>query len=122
MKILIGKNALLAKKLWRETVSVEKSEITRLAVMADYSGSRTGSFQRWSRKTASLRFLIIDAGETQLTLDAFQDVGFGHALAWLKESDWDVDSAVEQALGTPLFACQFRLFSGTDRILNIARG
>jgi hypothetical protein len=46
--------------------------------------------------------MMIDAGESQLTLDTFQDDGFGHALAWLKKIGWDVDSAVEQALRTPL--------------------
>jgi hypothetical protein len=32
MKLLIEKNALLVKKLWRETVSVEESEITRITI------------------------------------------------------------------------------------------
>ena len=51
---------------------------------------------------ACLRFLIIDAGDSQLTLDAFQDDGFARALAWFKAGDWDTDAGVEQALVTPL--------------------
>jgi hypothetical protein len=45
---------------------------------------------------------MFEAGEARITLDAFQDVGFEPAVAWLKENDWDVDRGINQALKTPL--------------------
>jgi hypothetical protein len=104
MKIDVSNNRIFVKRMWREGVSVAKSDITRLVVMGDYKRNalRLGFFDRWFRRTACLRFLLIESNEVSITLDAFQDSGFERALAWLRESDWDINSGINQALETPL--------------------
>ncbi len=103
MRIYIKRDRLVVYGffgLWKR-FDCSPDKIEELAVMADYDhyGLRALPW-RADYNELRLRFVMIRSSRN-ITLDAFSDRGFDRALTWFKESGWEMDIAIRQALEIP---------------------
>ncbi len=82
-------------------------DITEVRVMADKAVPKTliGRFKHYvggATPEIKLRSIMIWAGEKAVTLDAYYDEPFEAAFEWFSRHGWNMQSAVANAVKTPL--------------------
>jgi hypothetical protein len=107
MKIAISNETITVYGWLRRPFRAEAQEVTDVRVIAD----RAVPNDLWSRLKLSfggmksenkLRAIVVVAGDRAVTLDVYHDNQFEAAVRWLSRHGWDLESAISEAIRTPL--------------------
>jgi hypothetical protein len=107
MKIILSGETIKVEGWLRTRFSASAQEITDVRVMADEAVPKGA----WNRMKLSLgrtppevklRAVMVFAGDQAVTLDAYYDDSFESAVDWLSQHGWNVESAILNAIRTPL--------------------
>ncbi|MGA7711759.1 MAG: hypothetical protein WCA81_07650 [Rhizomicrobium sp.] len=95
---------LIVRGVFRTRFRASSSDLTEAKVMTEHD--YYGPFQwlpRWLfENKIRLRFVMLLTADSEFTVDMKRDTGASSVLGWLKDNGWDIDSAVGEAMKTPL--------------------
>jgi hypothetical protein len=101
MKISVRGDKIIVRSFWKVRFAALAKEVTRVSLMGSYDYRLPSIFVRLRHKKATLRYLLIEAGQSNVTLDAARDGGFEQALSWLKDEGWNIEPALNDAVIKP---------------------
>jgi len=107
MKITISDETITVDGWLRKHFRAKAQEITDVRVMADKAVPK-GPWHRLklglgqTQPEIKLRAVVVLAGDQAITLDVYHDDKFELAVDWLSRHGWDLESAISNAIRTPL--------------------
>jgi len=104
MKCVVENDRLVVRGLLSVRFKVASSDLREVKVMTElaYYGPLMKLRQRVFGNKIRLRFVMLQTVDSQCTIDMDRDTGASNVVRWLRESGWDMDGAIESAVGTPL--------------------
>jgi hypothetical protein len=104
VKCFVRGDVLIVRGVFRTRFRASSSDLTEAKVMTehDYYGPFAWLRGRLFGNKVRLRFVMLRTGDNEISLDVKRDSGTSDAIRWLKDADWDIDSAVQEAMRTPL--------------------
>ena len=110
MKCFIRGDMLIVRGVFRTRFRASPSDLSEVKVMTehDYYGPFAWLRRRLFGNKVRLRFVMLRTGDNEISLDVRRDSGTSDAISWLKDAGWDIDSAIQEAMKTPLVRATVR--------------
>jgi hypothetical protein len=104
MKCFIRDDMLIVRGLFRIRFHASPSDLIQVKVMTehDYYGPFTWLCKWLFGNKIRLRFIMLQTDDNEISLDVRRDRGTSDVISWLRDAGWDIDSAVQEAMKTPL--------------------
>lgn len=104
MKCSISAETLTVRGAWGTRFSASSSDISEVKVMAqhEYYGPFIGLRAQLFGNKVQLRFIMLRTLHREFTLDVKRDTGATKVVSWLSDIGWNINSAVQEAIKTPL--------------------